>query len=361
MFLPIDPHGVRCPIVLGRARVRMTLARLLQALVLLLLLWAALWLAGAVYWGAAWWLVAIAWLLVFAHVLVMALEFALQAWFNRSDPAPRATARRAAARLGRRSPSARWRCSAGACPFARAVLPTSSATAWRRRDAQGRRGVILVHGFVCNRGIWNPGCGACTTLGVPCIALNLEPLFGSIDRYAPLIEDAVRRLTQATGRAPLLVAHSMGGLAVRAWLRDFDGDARMHGVVTVGSPHRGTWLARFGHAPNAREMRLDGPWLRALAAAEPPERYRRFTCFYSHCDNIVLPCSAATLPGADNRHLRGHGPCAPAAAPGGVRRSAAPASGRRGASAGRELALAGQAPTPASISRPGRAPRHRPA
>ncbi len=71
----------------------MTLARLLQALVLLLLLWAAAWLAGAVYWGAAWWLVAIAWLLVFAHVLVMALEFALQAWFNRSDPAPRATAR----------------------------------------------------------------------------------------------------------------------------------------------------------------------------------------------------------------------------------------------------------------------------
>ena len=71
----------------------MTLARLLQALVLLLLLWAALWLAGALYWGAAWWLVAIAWLLVFAHVLVMALEFALQAWFNRSDPALCATAR----------------------------------------------------------------------------------------------------------------------------------------------------------------------------------------------------------------------------------------------------------------------------
>ena len=54
-------------------------------------------------------------------------------------------------------------------------------------------------------------------------------------------------------------------------------------------------------------MRLDGPWLRALADTEPPERYRRFTCFYSNCDNIVVPCSAATLPGADNRHLRGHG------------------------------------------------------
>jgi hypothetical protein len=43
-----------------------------------------------------------------------------------------------------------------------------------------------------------------------------------------------------------------------------------------------------------------------LAAQEPAQRYRRFTCFHSHCDNIVFPASAATLPGADNRHLRGH-------------------------------------------------------
>ena len=48
------------------------------------------------------------------------------------------------------------------------------------------------------------------------------------------------------------------------------------------------------------------PPLAALAAQEPPERYRRFTCFYGHCDNIVFPCSTATLPDADNRHLRGH-------------------------------------------------------
>ena len=253
---------------LGRARVRMTLARLLQALVWLLLLWAALWLAGAVYWGAAWWLVAIAWLLVFAHALVMALEFVLQAWFNRSDPAPRATARELLRAWASESIGAvvvfGWRLPFRARRFADLVGSGDGGSS--DASASGRRGVILVHGFVCNRGIWNPWLRRLHGLGVPCIALDLLPIFGSIDRYAPLIEDAVRRLTQATGHAPLLVAHSMGGLALRAWLRDFDGDARMHGVVTVASPHRGTWMARFGHASNAREMRLDGPWLQALAA-----------------------------------------------------------------------------------------------
>jgi len=116
----------------------------------------------------------------------------------------------------------------------------------------------------------------------------------------------VQRLTAATGRPPLLVAHSMGGLAVRAWLRDFDGDARVHGVVTIGTPHHGTWLGRFARFGNAQQMRWHSPWLEQLAASEPPGRYRRFTCFYGHCDNVVFPCSTATLPGADNRHLRGH-------------------------------------------------------
>ena len=52
-------------------------------------------------------------------------------------------------------------------------------------------------------------------------------------------------------------------------------------------------------------MRRASPWLRALAAREPAGRAARFTCFYSHCDNIVFPPATATLPGADNRHLPG--------------------------------------------------------
>ena len=165
---------------------------------------------------------------------------------------------------------------------------------------------MLVHGFVCNRGLWNAWWPRLQAADVPCIAVNLEPVFGPIDGYAPLIEAAVQRLTQATGRPPLLVAHSMGGLAVRAWLREHDADARVHGVVTIGSPHHGTWLGRFGFAPNAQQMCWHSPWLLQLAAAEPAQRYRRFTCFWGHCDNIVFPASTATLPGADNRHLRGH-------------------------------------------------------
>jgi triacylglycerol esterase/lipase EstA (alpha/beta hydrolase family) len=79
----------------------------------------------------------------------------------------------------------------------------------------------------------------------------------------------------------------------------------VHHAVTIGTPHHGTWLARFAMTRNARQMQQRSDWLQALARREPPGRAARFTCFYSHCDNIVFPPATATLAGAANRHLLG--------------------------------------------------------
>ena len=172
-------------------------------------------------------------------------------------------------------------------------------------DAQGRRGLLLVHGFVCNRGLWNPWLERLRADGVPHVAVNLEPVFGSIDDYMHILEQAVQQLERHTGLPPVVVAHSMGGLAVRRWWAERGDDARVHHAVTIGTPHHGTWLARFAMTRNARQMQQLSGWLQTLAQREPASRAARFTCFYSHCDNIVFPPSTATLDGADNRHLSG--------------------------------------------------------
>jgi triacylglycerol lipase len=168
-----------------------------------------------------------------------------------------------------------------------------------------RPGVVLVHGFVCNRGLWNPWMRELRARGVPFVAVNLEPVFGTIDHYPRIIEDAVARVERATGRPVVLVGHSMGGVAIRAWLARFDADARVQRVLTIASPHHGTWLARFGHTANGRQMRLDSPWLAKLAQREPRARQEKFTCYFGHCDNIVFPAASGTLPHADNVHVPG--------------------------------------------------------
>ena len=167
------------------------------------------------------------------------------------------------------------------------------------------RAVVLVHGFMCNRGLWEPWLAQLHTQGIAFATVNLEPMLGSIDEYVAQIENAVQRASTAGGgRSPVVVAHSMGGLAVRAWMRATPhADQRVAHVVTVGTPHAGTWLARFGHGENARQMRIDSPWLLALKADEPAQRHSLFTCWHSCGDNIVFPTLTATLPGADNRHI----------------------------------------------------------
>jgi triacylglycerol esterase/lipase EstA (alpha/beta hydrolase family) len=167
--------------------------------------------------------------------------------------------------------------------------------------------VLLVHGYGCNSGYWAHLVPLLDREGISHASVDLEPVAGSIDDYAPLIEERVQALCAATGAARIaIVAHSMGGLAARAWMRRY-GSARAARVITLGTPHHGTALARFGPGANAVQMRRDGPWLRDLAASEGPDVRARIVSIYTYHDNIVAPQDSSVLPGARNIAFGGVG------------------------------------------------------
>lgn len=240
-------------------------------------------------------------LIVFGYAGLLALEFVILRFVNQSDPAPKpGWAELFRAWLGETLIAPRvfcWRQPFRAKVIADNVSPTGVT--------HGLRGVVFIHGFFCNRGLWNPWLKRLQGQGHAFVAVNLEPLFGSIDDYVPQIDKAVRQVSLVTGLPPLLVCHSMGGLAARAWLQTMRSEARIFHVVTIGTPHRGTWLARFGHGKNGQQMRLLSSWQSQLDHQMPADRHALFTCWYSNCDNIVFPTSTATLPDADNRLVRG--------------------------------------------------------
>jgi triacylglycerol esterase/lipase EstA (alpha/beta hydrolase family) len=170
--------------------------------------------------------------------------------------------------------------------------------------------VLLVHGYGCNSGYWAHLAPLLDREGISHAGIDLEPVAGSIDDYAPLIEARVRELCAATGAARIaIVAHSMGGLAARAWMRAYGraGSARVARLITLGTPHHGTALARFGPGANAVQMRQDSPWLRALAESETRDVRARIVSLYTHHDNIVAPQDSSVLPGARNVAFGGVG------------------------------------------------------
>lgn len=173
--------------------------------------------------------------------------------------------------------------------------------------------VLLLHGYGCNSGYWASLAPMLDDARISHATLDLEPLTGDIDRYAERIEAAARQLcAQAGAPQVVVVAHSMGGLAARAWMR-VHGARRVARLVTLGTPHHGTCLAAFGIGINAGQMRrlgVAGPecaWLSALARDEGPAARARITSIYSHHDNIIAPQTSSELPGARNLGFGGVG------------------------------------------------------
>ena len=169
--------------------------------------------------------------------------------------------------------------------------------------AQGRPALLLLHGFHCNRGIWTDWLRWSRDQDVACMALTLEPGDGSIDAYASAIDAAIQQLTAATGHAPVVVAHSMGGLAARAWWRAHGEPGRVAAIVTLGTPHAGTPMAHFASATNARQMRPASPWLKALHEAEAAKPLPTLHCVSANNDQIVFPTSTTHLAGATQLEL----------------------------------------------------------
>jgi pimeloyl-ACP methyl ester carboxylesterase len=274
------------------------LARLQQTICLSLLATALLLAVLGVMVGKPWLAPVFAAAVFLAYSSVLAAEFALLRRSYSKDDSQRPTIRQTIV------------------AWAHEVACTPRIFFWRqpfrsRREldhlpssAIGRRGVILVHGFFCNRAFWNPWMQRLRAAGVPFVAVTLEPVLGSIDSYADILSEAAKRVERTTGLAPIVLAHSMGGLAVRAWL-GADPGRPVHRVVTIASPHAGTRLRAQIQSTNMAQMREGSRWLADLAARESLTSRDKFTCFWGHCDNIVFPTRSAMLAGADNRHLVG--------------------------------------------------------
>lgn len=231
---------------------------------------------------------------------LLGMQFAFGAWF-RSQEAPVRYGVRASLRAWGAEIVASLRTFLWAqIRYANTPLPSAEGGA--------RPPVLLVHGYLCNRGVWRPFAQWLAARGHAVESVNLEPVFGTIDDYVPIVAEGVRRLRERTGRDRIaIVAHSMGGVATRAYLADA-GTAAVCAVVTLGSPHAGTWLARTGCGRNASQVVPGCAWLSTLETRETPAARALFTTVWSPHDNIVMPQQASQrLAGATAVAVPGRG------------------------------------------------------
>jgi len=157
--------------------------------------------------------------------------------------------------------------------------------------ASDERPILLIHGYLHNSTAWIYMMDELKKAGFKSVyTISLWHPFRSIPEYAALVQEKAKKIVEETGQKNLIfIGHSMGGLvASEAALTITGEDVNVTDVVTLGSPLKGTPLAKIGLGANARQMQLDSAFSQDLSARIlKNEKNIRFFEAASSLDEIV--------------------------------------------------------------------------
>jgi triacylglycerol esterase/lipase EstA (alpha/beta hydrolase family) len=245
------------------------------------------------------WLVAMP-VLYFAAIGVLCALYFLGAWIFRARRPP-------AMRIGLRATlslvAGEYAALAGALPrliFYRRLVRDPA-------PARSELPVLLVHGVLCNAGVWVRFARHLQWRRIGGVySLSYGPPLASIESFAAQMAAKIDEVLAATGSLQLIVvAHSMGGLVTRAYLRRH-GPAKIARVLTLGTPHHGSMFAWFFPGVSLAQMRPGSAWLAGLNRT-PIARGLRLVSLWSWHDSMVAPQTSSELSGAVDIALTGIG------------------------------------------------------
>lgn len=135
----------------------------------------------------------------------------------------------------------------------------------RRADI---RTVVFVHGLAANRACFFPMQAYLRTCGITRQYSFNYRLGRSIEQMAIELSRRLRR--EIKGGRIDLVCHSMGGLIGRFYLQVLGGDRRVDRLITLATPHYGSYASVYMPTRLVSQLAPDGPFLQYLNELPPP-------------------------------------------------------------------------------------------
>lgn len=134
-------------------------------------------------------------------------------------------------------------------------------------------------------------------------AITFDDPAGSNRRHADELAKAIGGLRRAAAASEVdVVAHSMGGLALRWYLMKHD-DPPVRRVVFLASPHRGTIAAHLAWGGGRDEMTPGSPFLDTLNTVEPAPTAVEALTIRTAVDTHIVPGESATLPNVPDHEV----------------------------------------------------------
>lgn len=163
--------------------------------------------------------------------------------------------------------------------------------------------ILFVHGYARTSDDWNFMITQFKAAGwtdAELYTISYGVLQSNVS-IADVIKVKVDNILTITGATKVdIVAHSMGSLSTRYYIRNLGGASRVDAWVSLGGPNHGTSTANdCGFSPCV-EMRPASSFLAALNSGDETPGTVRYATWWTPADQTVLPTSSVILNGASN-------------------------------------------------------------
>ena len=173
---------------------------------------------------------------------------------------------------------------------------TQAAVGVAENPAVAAMPVLLVHGYIHNRSAFLAMSRQLKRAGFRYVdGFNYNALSEGIPQAAARLGAEVERILSATGAdRVMIVGHSMGGMVARYYVQELGGEDTVDTVVTLGSPHHGTYASYVGLGQASAQLRPGSELLRRLESSARPGPVR-WVAYWSDLDVFVTPIGNAKL------------------------------------------------------------------
>ncbi len=163
------------------------------------------------------------------------------------------------------------------------------------REPDGYRPIVFVHGMGGNRGNFYLMAKYLAYHGRKrCYMIHFTGGLSTSEMAAQL-KAFVEEVVEVTSEEKVdVVAHSLGGLVVRLAIADYELGRFINKLVTMGTPHKGTFPARFATAQKIMDLRPGSSFIERLEKAGIPENIKCYS-FWSRSDLLILPPESAIM------------------------------------------------------------------
>ena len=156
-----------------------------------------------------------------------------------------------------------------------------------------RNPIILIHGLWNNSSIFSSISSKLDDIGVEYFAQTLKHSYGmtSIIDLTNTLNELILEKYGLEKELDIL-GFSMGGIIGRYWIQKFNGYKRTRRFISIGSPHKGTFMAQLVPKYPFRgisEMKINSKFLRGLAKNDSFFDEIECISFFTYWDLMVFP------------------------------------------------------------------------